>query len=205
MSLTQRAVPAQAGAARSVWRGAAERQLGYTAPMGESRSRATGPPPQFFCGDIDIRIASDGTWFHEGCPIGRLPLVKLFASVLRREDDGDYWLVTPVEKARITVEDVPFVAVELEADGSGEAQRLRFRTNLDEWVSADSQHPLAFRALPGSEEKAPYLSVRDGLEARVARAAYYALVELCVERAIEGRPVLGVWSDGVFFPFGDAA
>ena len=172
--------------------------------MGESQAPATGRPPQLFCGDIDIRIAGDGTWFHEGCPIGRLPLVKLFASVLRRED-GDYWLVTPVEKARIVVDDVPFIAVEMESEGDGEAQRLRFRTNLDEWVSADAAHPLAFRSLPGSDEKAPYLTVRGGLEARVARAAYYPLVELCVEREIEGRPMLGVWSDGVFFPFDDAA
>ena len=172
--------------------------------MGDSHAPAAGPPPQLFCGDIDIRIASDGTWFHEGCPIGRLPLVKLFASVLRREDDGDYWLVTPVEKARIAVDDVPFVAVELEADGSGQAQALRFRTNLDEWVSADSAHPLAFRPLPGSQERAPYLTVRGGLEARVARAAYYALVELCIERTIDGRTVLGVWSGGMFFPFDDA-
>ena len=172
--------------------------------MGESPAAAAPRPPQLFCGDIDIRIAGDGTWFHEGCPIGRLPLVKLFASVLTRDDDGDYWLVTPVEKARIRVDDVPFVAVELEAEGHGEAQRLRFRTNLDEWVSAGAAHPLAFRALPGSQEKAPYLGVRDGLEARVARAAYYALVELCVERAIDGRTVIGVWSDREFFPFDDA-
>ena len=185
-------------------RRAALRAGGYTAAMGESPAAAAPRPPQLFCGDIDIRIAGDGTWFHEGCPIGRLPLVKLFASVLTRDDDGDYWLVTPVEKARIRVDDVPFVAVELEAQGSGEAQRLRFRTNLDEWVSAGAAHPLAFRALPGSREKAPYLGVRDGLEARVARAAYYALVELCVERAIDGRTVIGVWSDREFFPFDDA-
>jgi len=178
--------------------------LGYTAPMSESPARAPGTPPQLFCGDIDIRIAGDGTWFHEGCPIGRLPLVKLFASVLRREDDGDYWLVTPVERARIAVDDVPFVAVELEARGSGTGQSLRFRTNLDEWVSAGPAHPLAFRALPGSQEKAPYLTVRDGLEARVARTAYYGLVELCVERTLGGKPVLGVWSDGAFFPFDEA-
>ena len=136
--------------------------------MGESQAPATGRPPQLFCGDIDIRIAGDGTWFHEGCPIGRLPLVKLFASVLRRED-ADYWLVTPVEKARIVVDDVPFIAVEMEAVGDGEAQRLRFRTNLDEWVDVGDTHPLAFRPRPGSDEKAPYLTVRDGLEARVGR------------------------------------
>ena len=116
--------------------------------MGESQARAAGRPPQLFCGDIDIRIAGDGTWFHEGCPIGRLPLVKLFASVLRRED-GDYWLVTPVEKARIVVDDVPFIAVEMEAEGKGAGQRLRFRTNLDEWVSADAVHPLTFRSPAG--------------------------------------------------------
>ena len=122
--------------------------------MSESQAPAGARPPQLFCGDIDIRIAGDGTWFHEGCPIGRLPLVKLFASVLRREDD-DYWLVTPVEKARIAVDDVPFIAVEMEAEGDGEAQCLRFRTNLDEWVSAGAAHPLAFRSLPGSDEKRP--------------------------------------------------
>ena len=122
--------------------------------MSESQAPAAGRPPQLFCGDIDIRIAGDGTWFHEGCPIGRLPLVKLFASVLRRED-GDYWLVTPVEKARITVDDVPFIAVEMEAEGNGEAQRLRFRTNLDEWVSADAAHPLAFRSCRGRRRRRP--------------------------------------------------
>ncbi len=170
--------------------------------MGEPRAKAAAPP-QLFCGDIDIRIATDGTWFHEGGPIGRLPLVKLFASVLRRDEEGDYWLVTPVERARITVDDVPFVAVELEAQGSGERQRLRFRTNLDDWVSAGAAHPIDFRPRLGTAEKAPYLTVRDGLEARVARAAYYALIELCVERVIGGRSMLGVWSGGVFFPFDD--
>ncbi len=162
-----------------------------------------GAPPVPLCGDIDIRIARDGTWFHEGGPIGRLPLVKLFASVLRRDEAGDYWLVTPVERARIAVEDVPFIAVELEAEGAGEAQRLRFRTNLDEWVSLDRAHPLVLRSRPGLDEKAPYLAVREGLEARIGRAAYYALVERCVERPMGGRAVLGVWSSGCFFPLDD--
>ena len=171
--------------------------------MGEPRAQAAAPP-HLMCGDIDIRIAADGTWFHEGGPIGRLPLVKLFASALRRDREGDYWLVTPAERARIAVDDVPFVAVELEARGSGEAQRLRFRTNLDDWVSVGAAHPIDFRPRPGAAEKAPYLAVRDGLEARVTRAAYYTLIELCVERTIAGRRMLGVWSGGVFFPFDDA-
>lgn len=157
------------------------------------------PPP--FCGDIDIRIAADGTWFHESRPIARPSLVALFARVLRREADGGYWLVTPVERARIAVDDSPFVAVEMERRGSGEGQRLRFRTNLDEWVEAGAAHPLRFRPRPAATGKAPYLALRDGLEARVVRAAWYPLAQLCVERAVEGRRVLGAWSGGVFFPF----
>ena len=132
------------------------------------------PAPPLFCGDIGIRIAADGTWFHEGRPIARPSLVALFARVLRREADGGYWLVTPVERARIAVDDSPFVAVEMERRGSGEGQRLRFRTNLDEWVEAGTAHPLRFRPRPAATGKAPYLALRDGLEARVARAAWYA-------------------------------
>jgi hypothetical protein len=169
--------------------------------MGESRERPVGAaPPQLFCGDIDIRIAADGTWFHEGGPIGRKPLVKLFASVLRRDETGDYWLVTPVEKARITVEDVPFIAVEMRIEGADEAQTLQFRTNLDEWISAGTDHPITFRPLPDSTEKAPYITVRERLEARLSRAVYYELIERCTERTDGDRSVLGVWSDGVFFP-----
>lgn len=163
------------------------------------------PAPPLSCGDIDIRIAADGTWFHEGRPIARPPLVALFARVLRRGEDGDYRLVTPVERARIVVDDSPFVAVEMARRGSGEEQRLRFRTNLDEWVEAGVAHPLCFRPRPGGAGKAPYLAVRDGLEARVVRAAWYPLAQLCVERAVDGRRMLGVWSGGVFFPFEDAS
>lgn len=173
--------------------------------MGESREETVGGgPPQLFCGDIDIRIAADGTWFHEGGPIGRKPLVKLFASVLRRDEAGDYWLVTPVEQARITVEDVPFIAVEMQAEGTGETQTLRFRTNLDDWVKADIDHPIGFRDRPGASEKAPYIMVRNGLEARISRAVYYDLIECCVERRDDDRTLLGVWSDGVFFALDDA-
>jgi hypothetical protein len=159
-----------------------------------------GARPLLFCGDLDIRIAADGTWYHEGRPIRRMALVRLFASVLRREADGDYWLVTPVERARIRVDDAPFLAVELKAEGAGEGQRLSFRTNLDEWVTAGPDHPIACRAQPGGREPAPYLLVRDGLEAKLSRAVYYELAERAVELGRGGRPRLGVHSEGAFFP-----
>ena len=132
-----------------------------------------------------LEIARDGRWWHEGRPIERLALVKLFASVLRREPDGSYWLVTPVERGRIEVEDVPFVAVELVATGPGSGQRLRLRTNLDEWVTVGPEHPLRLRrtaAASGDEALVPYVEVRPGLEARLARPVYYQLVELGEER-----------------------
>jgi len=169
------------------------------------REGAASPArPLLFCGDLDIRIAADGTWFHEGRPIRRMPLVKLFASVLTREAGGDYWLVTPVERARIGVDDVPFLAVELRAEGEGAGQHLSFRTNLDEWVTAGPSHPITCRAQPGGCEPAPYLLVRDGLEAKLSRAVYYELAERAVEVTRDGRPCLGVHSEGAFFPLGPA-
>jgi hypothetical protein len=138
----------------------------------------------------DIRIARDGSWWHEGARIERPGLVRLFASVLQRDGNGDYWLITPAERGRITVEDAPFIAVEMVVEGSGTAQVLRLRTNLDEWVAAGPEHKLRF-----SESGEPYVMVRDGLEAKVARAVYYDLLELVIE--VDGRQ--GVWSGGVFF------
>ncbi|MDP6474484.1 MAG: DUF1285 domain-containing protein [Alphaproteobacteria bacterium] len=155
------------------------------------------------CGDIDIRIAADGTWFHEGGPIGRKELVKLFASVLERDEAGDYWLVTPVERARIRVDDAPFVAVALDVTGKGRDQCLTFRTNIDAEVMADSAHPLEFRPRPGGEP-APYLSLGGGLYALAARAVYYQLVELGVTQIRDGESQFGVWSAGSFFSFGAA-
>ena len=152
------------------------------------------------CGDIDMRIDRDGTWFYHGSPIGRKPLVKLFASVLRRDESGDFWLITPVEKARIQVDDAPFVAVEMSVSGSGPDQVLSFRTNIDEHVTAGRDHPLRVALDPVTAEPAPYILVRDGLEALIARAVFYDLVELGVEDADSG--ILGVWSGGVLFPFG---
>ena len=153
------------------------------------------------CGDFAMRIARDGTWYYQGSPIGRLPLVKLFASVLRRAADGRYWLVTPVEQGLIEVEDVPFVAVELSCGGSGTAQEIRLRTNLDEWVTVDAAHPLEMRLLPDGTQ-APYLRVRDSLDARVSRSAFYHLVELAEPSPDGVEDVMGVWSCGSFFPLG---
>ena len=147
------------------------------------------------CGDFGIRIARDGTWFHDGSPIGRLALVKLFASVLRREGDS-YWLVTPVERGRILVEDAPFVAVALAASGEGRAQSLAFRTNIEEEIVVGPDHPIRIAVDPARGEPRPYILVRQGLEALIARPVYYQLVDLGGEE--EGR--YGVWSGGRFFP-----
>jgi hypothetical protein len=159
-------------------------------------------PPTDAGRDLGLRIASDGAWLYHGSPIHRMPLVKLFASVLRREADGSYWLVTPVERGRIAVDDAPFVAIELARTGQGAGQQLRVRTNLDEWVTVGPQHPIRLRRPAGVAEDsgpAPYVEVRDGLEARLARPVYYELVELAEERRVEGRACVGVWSEGDFF------
>ena len=154
-------------------------------------------------GDLDIKIARDGTWFYRGSPIGRQRLVKLFASVLRREDDGSYWLVTPVERGRVAVEDAPFVAVEVNSEGSRSARRLTFRTNLDEIVAAGPEHPLRIDTSAKGEPE-PYLLVRPGLEAKLNRPVFYELVDLAAaERGDSSGGPFGLWSDGVFFDLGD--
>lgn len=157
--------------------------------------------------NYEMRIARDGTWFYHGTPIGRIALAKLFSTVLRRDAAGDYWLVTPAERGRITVEDAPFVAVELKAEGTGEDQTLSFRTNLDEWATAGPDHPIRIGAdaAPGgklSDTPVPYILVRNGLEARVGRTVFYELVELAVERKTPQGIELGVWSERTFFPLG---
>jgi hypothetical protein len=157
------------------------------------------------CGDFDIRIGRDGTWYYHGSPIGRKPLVRLFASVLRRESDGSFWLVTPAERGRILVEDVPFTAVELMASGTGRQQRLRFRTNLDEEVVAGPEHPLRIDTDPDTQEPSPYIVVREGLEARLTRPVYYELVALAERRDAGEAELYGVWSDGQFFPLGQVS
>jgi hypothetical protein len=149
------------------------------------------------CGDIGLAIARDGTWFYQGTPIGRKPLVKLFASVLRLEADGRYYLVTPVEKVEIAVEGLPFVATEMRREGEGKNQRLVFRTNVDDEVEAGPEHRLGFAEADGGP--IPYVEIRGGLKARLARPVYYEMAELAVEGPDgEGE---GVWSGGLFFPF----
>ena len=163
---------------------------------------AFGPIGPQLCGDIDIRIGRDGTWFYHGSPIGRKPLVKLFASVLHRDDDGDYWLQTPVEKCRIRVDDAPFTAIEMFVDGVGSEQQISFSTNIEEIVIADAAHPIRVAVDTETSEPSPYIWLRDGLEALIARAVFYDLVALGEEVEINGETVLGVWSCGQFFSIG---
>jgi hypothetical protein len=141
------------------------------------------------CGHSDMRIARDGTWFHEGSPIGRAAMVRLFSTILRREPDGSHVLVTPVEKLTIDVEDAPFLAVELKSEGEGEARSLAFRLNTGDLVVAGPDHALRLGARP-------YLHVRGGLEALIARPVYYELAELALA---EGGDPPGLWSGGAFF------
>ncbi|MBA1205163.1 DUF1285 domain-containing protein [Pseudomonas capeferrum] len=154
-----------------------------------------------FCGDIDMRIARDGTWYYLGTPIGRKPMVRLFSTIIRREGD-DYFLVTPVEKVGIKVDDAPFVAVILETLGHGEQQVLRFTSNVEDQVDAGSDHPLRVEIDPRTQEPAPYVVVRGNLEALINRNVFYQLVELAVPRQIDGQEWLGVWSSGAFYPIG---
>jgi len=144
-------------------------------------------------GDSEMRIAADGTWYHQGDPIKRPAMVRAFSSILRREADDSYALVTPYQKLSIIVEDAPFSAVELESDGSGADRTLAFRLNTDHLVVADADHPLRF----GTDKPQPYLQVRKGLEAVLARPVYYQLAELALDEAADP---LGIWSAGTFFP-----
>jgi hypothetical protein len=148
------------------------------------------------CGEIDIRIRRDGSWWHEGARIGREPLVRLFSTVLRKDPDG-FHLVTPVEKLKIVVEDAPFLAVAVARDG----QALRFTTNVGDEVTADAEHPLRVETDPETGEPAPYVEVRRGLEARIARSVFYELVEMGETRG----GTVGVVSNGAWFPLGPAA
>ena len=147
------------------------------------------------CGTSGMRIARDGTWYHEGSPIGRQAMVRLFSTILRREPDGSHVLVTPVEKLDIEVEDAPFVAVEVKAEGEGENRALAFRLNTGDLVVAGPDHPLRFAA--GEDGPHPYVEVRRGLEALIARPVYYELANLALA---EGAQPPGLWSNGVFFP-----
>ncbi len=153
-------------------------------------------PP--FCGDLDMRIARDGTWFYQGTPIGRPALVRLFSTILRKDGER-YFLVTPVEKVGITVDDAPFVAVDVEAAGEGRAQTLRFVTNVGDAVTAGPEHPIRVVRDPDTGEPAPYVLVRAALEALIDRKSFYRLVELGVHEQHAGESWFGLWSGGEFF------
>ncbi|MEM7267872.1 MAG: DUF1285 domain-containing protein [Pseudomonadota bacterium] len=168
-----------------------------------------GPPPVHlwnppFCGDLDIRIARNGLWYYLGTPIGRMPLVKLFASVLKKDGD-DYFLVTPVEKIGITVDDAPFVAVDFETNGEGEDQVLTFVTNVEDEAVAGSEHPIRVERDPETGEPSPYILIRRNLEALIDRKSYYRIVDVGAVEEVEGVRMFGVWSSGLFFAFIPAA
>jgi hypothetical protein len=167
------------------------------------REGAKGPPPVHlwnppFCGDLDMRIAGDGTWFYLGTPIGRPALVKLFASVLKREDEK-YFLVTPVEKCGIRVDDAPFLAVEMKVEEGPAGRALHFRSNVEDWVACGPGHALRFEPEPNSGGLKPYLHVRRDLWAKVTRTLFFDLVELGEEREVDGRRMFGVASGDEFF------
>lgn len=152
--------------------------------------------------DFPFRIARDGTWYYHGSPIGRKELCKLFSSVLRRDEEGNFYLVTPAEQGRIEVEDAPFTAVEVIATGAGRAQTLTFRTNLDHMVTADAAHPIRVAEDAATGEPSPYILVRDRLEALILRPQFYELAEIAEERREGDEAFFGVWSCGVFFRLG---
>ena len=154
------------------------------------------------CGDFGIRIGRDGNWFYRGSAIHRMALVRLFSRALERDANGQYWLATPAERGRIAVDDVPFVAVSLEVVNPGAQQRLIFRTNVDEIVTLDAVHPLRIAEERMTRTPVPYILVRDGLEARIARPVFYELVDLSGEEQVEGETAYGVWSSAKFFPLG---
>jgi uncharacterized protein len=163
-----------------------------------------GPPPVHlwnppFCGDIDMRIARDGTWFHEGTPIGRPGLVKLFSGILKREGEK-YFLVTPVEKVGIIVDDAPFIAVDFDVTGDADTQSLHFRTLTDDEATAGLDHPIRVRRDEKTGEPSPYIRVRSNLDALIDRKSFYRMIDLGAHAVHEGTRWFGIWSDGQFFP-----
>ncbi len=174
------------------------------AQVRKSRGEKGLPPVHLWnpplCGDIDMRIDRDGTWFYLGSPIGRKELVKLFASVLRHDEDGVHYLVTPVEKCSVEIEDAPFLAVRMKVTGVGKDQIIEFETSVDDVVAVDEEHPLRFETEQDTDGLKPYVLVRARLEALVNRALFYDLVALGVVESHNGDDWFGVWSSGVFWP-----
>lgn len=170
----------------------------------KAASTARGLPPVHLwnparCGDIDIVIRRDGRWMHEGAPIGREALVRLFSTVLRLDPDG-FHLVTPAEKLRITVEDAPFLAVRVDREGTDHEPVLRFLTNVGDVVEAGPDNAIRVESDPETGEPAPYLHVRRGLEARLTRPVFYELVEMAAPRSTPEGLRFGVSSHGCWFP-----
>ena len=170
-------------------------------PGGAAISFADAPGPTL-CGDFDIRIDRHGTWYYHGSAIRRGELVKLFATVLSRDGNGDYWLTTPAERGRIEVEDLPFLAVGLSVSGGGRDQVVVLTTNIDETVTIGRENPLKMSFHPDTGEPAPSVVLGKGIEARIVRSLYYELVDLGREERDGNEIVYGIWSGGTFFPLG---
>lgn len=169
-----------------------------------TKASQKGPPPVHlwnppFCGDLDMRIARDGTWFYLGTPIGRAPLVKLFSSIIRKDGD-DYFLVTPVEKVGIIVDDAPFVAIDFDVEKSGEDQIITFHTHVGDRAVASAENPIRVERDPETGEPSPYVLIRANLEALIDRKSFYRLVEIGTTHQIDGTNWFGVRSSGSFFP-----
>ncbi len=192
--------------------GGPQTNTGLPASPGAAPRQGAAParkrPPPAECGPLPFLIKRDGSWLYKGTRIGRKELVCLFASVLRREADGTFWLETPAERGTIEVEDAPFVVVEMDWTGADSEQVVTFRTNIDEIVSVDLDHPLRFTDTSGGGEPKPYVFLRQGagtypIEARISRPVFYELVALAEPQSVRGKMMLGVWSSGVFFPLGE--
>lgn len=178
----------------------------YAAALEKSNDRMLPPVEKWnpdYCGELDLIIKRDGLWIHEGTPIGRARLVKLFSTILRREEN-DYFLITPVEKLGITVEDAPFTAVLMRRESTGDGQRLIFTTNVGEEIIAGPDHAIEMRINSETGDEAPYIHVRRGLDALIVRAVFYDLAALGEVHDVNGAEMFGVWSDGEFFPLGSA-
>jgi hypothetical protein len=179
------------------------------AASARAAGKGRGPAPVHlwnppFCGDLDMRIARDGTWFYLGTPIGRPALVQLFCNILKREGDR-YFLVTPAEKVGITVEDAPFFAVDFTVEGEGRDRVVTFATRGEERAPCGPDHPLRVARDAATGEPAPYVLIRPGLEARIDRKSFYRLVDLCTHEDREGARLFGLWSGGAFFPVAPSA
>jgi len=166
---------------------------------GKPPMEMTAGPGQTVYTNIDMRIDSQARWHYGGSPINRMELVKLFSTVLNRDEGGDYWLITPVEMCKIQVDDAPFLAVELIREGSGTDQKIRFRTNIDHFAELDNDHPLRIEIDEVTAEPRPYVTLENGLEAKLTRSVFYELVDIGKSEDIDGKKIYGVWSKGDFF------